>query len=428
MQIYDADDGGWVVVGGTSEATPLIAAYYALLGSTAQGPSWAYANAGMLNDPSHGANGSCTIAYICQAGAGYDGPTGAGSISGAVSIGGPGTNGSYTESTTATAAQLQGGVYPNDADTTYWWEYGTTTAYGQRTPAVDIGSGNAAVPVSDTLNGLQPDTTYHYRLVAQNSLGTEYGYDFTLSTATGPTNNSSLQQPDSGSGGDGSGSTTIPGTGSTGSTGAGTSTGSGGPTSSSGSSGTSGTSDNGGSAPARPTLSAPRVAAAGASTATIKAMVATGGAGATYSVQYGTTPALGRSVSGVLGASATNLSAALRNLTADRTYYVRVVVTNAAGSATSAAIHFRTSAVTIARVTVSHGKLQAVIRCHGPAQCRVRLQARSGSRLIATGQATIRGNRTATVSLPLTNGQAHGMTLSALSSWGGYPASVTATL
>ena len=130
----------------------------------------------------------------------------------------------------------------------------------------------------------------------------------------------------------------------------------------------------------------------------------------------------------MLGASATNLSAALRNLAADRTYYVRVIVTTAAGSTTSAVIHFRTSPVTIARVTVSHGKLQAVIRCHGRAQCHVRLQARSGSRVIATGQATIRGNRTATVSLPLTNAQAHRMTLSALSSWGGYPASVTATL
>ena len=111
-------------------------------------------NAGLLNDPSDGSNGSCSpIAYICQSGAGYDGPTGAGSISGAVAtgapgIGGPGTNGSYTQSVTASTAQLQGGVYPNGSDTTYWWEYGTTTAYGQQTPAVDIGSGNAAVSVS----------------------------------------------------------------------------------------------------------------------------------------------------------------------------------------------------------------------------------------------------------------------------------------
>ena len=51
MQVYDSTDGGWVVVGGTSEATPLIAAYYALIGSAAQGPWWAYANASLLNEP-----------------------------------------------------------------------------------------------------------------------------------------------------------------------------------------------------------------------------------------------------------------------------------------------------------------------------------------------------------------------------------------
>ncbi len=57
MQVYDFDEGGWEVVGGTSEATPLIAAYYALVGSATQGPSWAYANAALLNDPTTGSNG-----------------------------------------------------------------------------------------------------------------------------------------------------------------------------------------------------------------------------------------------------------------------------------------------------------------------------------------------------------------------------------
>ena len=52
----------------------------------------------------------------------YDGPTGVGSISGSVTAGapgisGPGTNGTYTLSSTATGAQLSGGVYPNGVDT-----------------------------------------------------------------------------------------------------------------------------------------------------------------------------------------------------------------------------------------------------------------------------------------------------------------------
>jgi hypothetical protein len=159
----------------------------------------------------------------------------------------------------------------------------------------------------------------------------------------------------------------------------------------------------------------------------IAATVATGGAGATYSVQYGTTPALGHSIAGALGGSATGLSATLRNLRAGATYYARVVVSTASGSATSSLIRFRTSPVTIVRATIRGGRLQAVLRCHGSGACRVRLQARSGSRVIAAGQATVRGNRTTTVTLNLRGRDGHTVALSALSSWNGYPATVTAT-
>jgi hypothetical protein len=452
MQVYDSAQGGWVVVGGTSEATPLIAAYYALLGSAAHGPAWAYANAGLLNDPSSGANGTCysSLAYICQGATGYDGPTGAGSISGAVAtgapgIGGPGTNGSYTQNITATTARLQGGVYPNASDTTYWWEYGTTTGYGQQTAAVDIGSGNAPVSVTDALQGLAPATTYHYRLVAHNSLGTEYGYDFTLTTASAPTSAPTGSGIDTTSGTDTTGSTTTPVTTappvtttapvsttppvttttppSTGST----SSGSGStPTSSSGSTSASDpVAVATGSAPTKPSTSTPRIAAASSNSATITAGVATGGAGARYVVQYGSTPALGRSIVGTLGGSATGLSTALRNLGAGAIYYARIVVTNTAGTATSATIRFRTSPVTVAALSVRGGRLHAVLRCHGSGTCRVRLQARSGSRVIASGSATVRGNRTAAVTLR--SGGAHRVTLSVLSSWNGYPATVTAT-
>jgi len=223
MQVYDSNApyGGWVVAGGTSEASPLIAAYYALVQSavvaeggsaaTVQGPSWAYANALLLNDPSSGSNGTCpaSMPHICNAGPGYDGPTGVGSISGAVTSGapgiaGPGINGSYAQTVTTNSAQLQGAVYPNGYDTTYWWEYGTTTGYGQQTTANDIGSGTAPVLATASLSGLSPGTTYHYRLVAQNSVGTqnsavtEYGYDYTFTTpaaTTSSTGSGSNQNP-----------------------------------------------------------------------------------------------------------------------------------------------------------------------------------------------------------------------------------------
>jgi len=102
------------------------------------------------------------------------------------------------------------------------------------------------------------------------------------------------------------------------------------------------------------------------------------------------------------------------------------VVTNATGSATSPTIRFRTSAVTIAALNVRGGRIEAVLRCHGSGQCQVRLQARSGSRVIATGRASVRGNRTATVTLKL-RGRSRHIALSVLSSWNGYPATVTAT-
>jgi hypothetical protein len=190
MEVYFSGDGGWLVVGGTSEASPLIAAYYAITGALAQTPQWAYQHQAQLNDPAAGMNGSCpsAIVYICSAAGGYDGPTGAGSISGAAVAGGPGIGGpawsnSYATAATSTAAQLSGGIYPNGSATTWWVQYGTSTAYGQQTAPVDLGSGSAPVSVTASLAGLVPGTLYHYRLVAQNGFGTTYGYDYTLTTA-----------------------------------------------------------------------------------------------------------------------------------------------------------------------------------------------------------------------------------------------------
>ena len=414
MQVYDSDAGGWEVVGGTSEATALIAAYYALVGSAAQGPSWAYANAAVMNDPTSGSNGSCLarISYICNAGTGYDGPTGVGTISGAVAvgapgIGGPGPDGSYTQSTGPDAAQLAGGVYPNGADTKYWWEYGTTTSYGQQTAATDIGSGVAPVSVADQLAGLNAGTTYHYRLVAQNSYGTEYGYDFTFTTQSGATGSSQMGPGSSTTQTTPTATTTQP------------SPPASGPTQTTG-----GTAS---SAPAPPLVARLRVLSAGATTATLTAAVATGGAAASYSLQYGSTSSLGRSLQGSLAASSTGLSGTLRHLAPGRTYYVRAVVVNPAGSTATATIRFRTSPVTITRLAIRGGRLQAVLRCYGAAPCHATLQAHSGSRLLAGRQVTIRGNRTTTVLLPLAPGRHPATRLTVLSRWNGYPATVTAT-
>jgi len=83
---------------------------------------------------------------------------------------------------TATTAELNGAVVPNQEATTYHFEFGPTAAYGARTPDGGPLSGNAAKTVSATLTGLAPSTTYHFRLVAVNASGTATGADLTFIT------------------------------------------------------------------------------------------------------------------------------------------------------------------------------------------------------------------------------------------------------
>jgi len=75
---------GWGVVGGTSASSPLIASVYALAGnaSSVTYGSFPYAHATALNDVLSGNNGSCSPAYLCTAGTGFDGPTGLGTPNG----------------------------------------------------------------------------------------------------------------------------------------------------------------------------------------------------------------------------------------------------------------------------------------------------------------------------------------------------------
>ncbi len=82
------------------------------------------------------------------------------------------------------SANLNGTVNPSGAPTSYYFQYGTTTAYGLQTAPADAGSGTGAVAVHVHINGLSPTTAYHYRLVAVNDGGTVYGADQTLTTST----------------------------------------------------------------------------------------------------------------------------------------------------------------------------------------------------------------------------------------------------
>ena len=89
---------------------------------------------------------------------------------------------------TASGATLRGSVTPFGASTHYHFEYGTTTAYGFQAPAgheAVAGKGQAPLLVAQNVTGLQPETTYHYRLVAENEAGQTPGDDRTFATTAG---------------------------------------------------------------------------------------------------------------------------------------------------------------------------------------------------------------------------------------------------
>jgi hypothetical protein len=97
VAVYDSyDQGGWLVVGGTSVSSPLIASVYALAGTPSAGSSpadYVYAQHSSSNiyDVTSGSDGSCSPAYLCTGEVGYDGPTGWGTPDGTAAFQAPST-------------------------------------------------------------------------------------------------------------------------------------------------------------------------------------------------------------------------------------------------------------------------------------------------------------------------------------------------
>jgi hypothetical protein len=92
----------------------------------------------------------------------------------------------HAKDITQTSATLSGTVNPEGQATTYVFQYGTSTAYGNQTPTASAGSGTKSVPASAPLGGLVANTTYHYRLVATSVNGTTLGHDISFKTARPP--------------------------------------------------------------------------------------------------------------------------------------------------------------------------------------------------------------------------------------------------
>jgi hypothetical protein len=87
---------------------------------------------------------------------------------------------------TDTTAVLTGQIDANRSHTTYVFEYGPDTNYGNATTVDSAGSGASAVPVSKVVSGLLPNTTYHFRLVATNPAGVDESPDGSFTTRAEP--------------------------------------------------------------------------------------------------------------------------------------------------------------------------------------------------------------------------------------------------
>lgn len=219
------------------------------------------------------------------------------------------TTGAATSIVTG-GATLNGIVNANGSATTYQFQYGTTTAYGNSIPlaAALIGSDTVNHAVSVLLSGLAAGTTYHYRIVATDQAGfTTTGSDTTFTTAK----------------------------------------------SSSG---------------AKPAIENILTAAVGATSATLKAVLASGGVKITYHFEYGTTTHYTNSTTvKTLTSSghAVSISSLVKGLRPGSRYRFRLVVHSPSTTVRSAARTFTTRAqITVTGLSgrISKSKSIEVIR------------------------------------------------------------------
>jgi hypothetical protein len=82
---------------------------------------------------------------------------------------------------TSSSARLNGTVYPHGFSTTVYFQYGRTINYGSRTPN-QTKTGNNYQNVTANISALSAHTTYHFRIVGTNTVGTRYGRDRTFTT------------------------------------------------------------------------------------------------------------------------------------------------------------------------------------------------------------------------------------------------------
>ncbi len=96
----------------------------------------------------------------------------------------------YTTGISASEVVLHTQINPLGNDTHYYFQYGTESCQANPgactdtpiAPGTDIGAGGAGIAESAELKGLTADTSYDYRVLASNTLGTSEGAEHTFTT------------------------------------------------------------------------------------------------------------------------------------------------------------------------------------------------------------------------------------------------------
>lgn len=187
-----------------------------------------------------------------------------------------------------TTANLNGEVTPNQAETQYWFEYGSTANLGNTTAFVSAKNGTAKVGAFVSIAGLDPLTTYYFRLNAQNQFGTINGTILTFKT-------------------------------------------------------------NGPAAPAAPSVTTRDVTGLGTSTVTLRGTVNPNGIDTSYWFEYSTDSLFADSslnntehTSAGNGTDPVTISTSISALLQKTTYYVRTVAQNASGVTRGSDVKFKT--------------------------------------------------------------------------------------
>lgn len=83
----------------------------------------------------------------------------------------------------SSSARLNGNVNANNLISTVIFEYGLTTSYGNQTTAIQSPvAGTSVVTISADILGLQPATTYHFRIKATNAVDVANSNDMSFTT------------------------------------------------------------------------------------------------------------------------------------------------------------------------------------------------------------------------------------------------------